>query len=239
MKTPSPALSETGQRLGASDDVHSSCSRSEQQRRWPVSGKAIAIVDTGGANIGSLVHAFSRLGRRAELTSDAATIRQAAHVILPGVGAASDAMERIRRHDLVGTLRELRQPVLGICLGMQILFDQSEESAAPGAGDTPCLGIVPGRVERFRVTGLTVPHMGWNEATSTGASRLFGPAGETAHYYFVHSYRAAPSATTTAVTQYGERFAAALESQNFFGLQFHPERSGPAGAALLERFLSL
>jgi glutamine amidotransferase len=196
----------------------------------------IAIVHTGGANLASVQNAIGRLGLTSELTSEPERIMAASHVILPGVGAAGDAMQRLSQAGLPPLLRGLRQPVLGICLGMQILFEHSQE------GDVACLGVLPGTVTALEPDvehGITVPHMGWNSLKLDGPkSRLFGDA-EGAYVYFVHSYQAPFGAFVRAVTDHGGPVVAAVEHENFFGVQFHPERSGEAGAALLERFLRL
>ncbi len=195
----------------------------------------IAIVDTGGANLASVRFAFERLGKAAELTSDPERIASASHVVLPGVGAAGDAMRRLTERRLLPVVRSLHRPVLGICLGMQLLFERSEE------GDADCLGILPGAVRALPADpsrGITVPHMGWNRVEGRGQSTLFdGTAG--AHMYFLHSYCAPDGPWVRATTDHGGAIVAAVERDNFFGVQFHPERSAQAGAALLERFAAL
>lgn len=194
----------------------------------------VAIVDSGGANIASLIYALERLGQSARLTRDPAVVAGAARVLLPGVGAAAGAMRRLRESGLVELLPRLTQPVLGICLGHQLLFEHSRE------GETPCLGILPGRVEAF-VPGpeRPVPHMGWNRADLRGACPLFEGVEDGAWFYFVHSYAVPPGPVTVAVSDYGGEFTAAAARDNFFGTQFHPERSGAAGARVLQNFLTL
>ena len=194
----------------------------------------IAIVDSGGANIASVRFALERLGLRSELTADPAVIRAAARVILPGVGAAPEGMRRLRERGLVDCVRSLTQPVLGICLGMQLLFESSAE------GPTDTLGLVPGRVALLPESpGITVPHMGWNTLDLGAASPLFAGIAPDARFYFVHSYAAPVNEFTLATAQHGTVFAAAVQRDNFTGVQFHPERSGPAGAQLLRNFLAL
>lgn len=193
----------------------------------------IAIIDSGGANLASVVDAFERLGASAELTDDPERVRAGDKVVLPGVGAAADAMERLRRGGLDRCLKELTQPVLGICLGMQLLFQSSEE------GPTDCLGLIPGRVARLSPRGLPVPHMGWNEVACARPTPLFTGIASGAFFYFVHSYRAESGPWTTATCDYGETVPAAVAHGNFFGVQFHPERSSQAGARLLRNFLAL
>jgi glutamine amidotransferase len=155
-------------------------------------------------------------------------------VILPGVGAAADAMQRLRAAALDTVIRELTQPVLGICLGMQLLHSFSEE------GRTDCLGVIAGRAQRFTEDpDRPVPHMGWNTLEIAAESPLLAGLPRPCWAYFVHSYALPCGATTTATTHYGAAFSASVESRNFFGVQFHPERSGAAGARLLHNFLTL
>ena len=193
----------------------------------------VAIIDNGGANIASLRHALERLGAGSVLTTSAAELAAAPRVLLPGVGAAADAMARLRSLGLVDAIRGLTQPVLGICLGMQLLYERSEE------GDTECLGLVPGRVRRLADgPDLPVPHMGWNQLEPGRADPLLEGLREREHFYYVHSYAAPVGADTVATTNYGGPFTAVVRRGNFAGAQFHPERSGPAGARLLANFLA-
>ena len=192
----------------------------------------LAIIDSGGANIASLRFAIERLGIDSQVTTDAATLRAATHVMLPGVGAAADCMERLRSASLVETIRSLRQPLLGVCVGMQLLFESSEE------GNVACLGLLPGRVQRFADRdGLPVPHMGWNQIEFPRPSPLLDDVASGDHVYFVHSYCAPVNENTIATTTYGERFAAIVRRDNVFGAQFHPERSARAGSLVLRNFL--
>ena len=196
----------------------------------------IAIIDSGGANIASVRFALERLGVDSVLTADPAVISTAERVILPGVGAAPVAMAQLARAGLVECIRGLTQPVLGICLGMQLLFERSEE------GDTPLLGLVGGTCGAFDPgMGLTVPHMGWNRLLPRGEGRhpLLSGVEDGAHVYFVHSYAAPVSADTVASCSYGVDFTALVARGNFMGAQFHPERSGPVGARILGNFLAL
>jgi glutamine amidotransferase len=193
------------------------------------------IVDSGGANISSLRFALGRLGCAAPLTADPGLIRQASHVFLPGVGAADEAMTRLEHSGLAELLRTLEQPVLGICLGMQLLFEASDED-----GGRDCLGIIPGYVRRIPGgPDRPVPHMGWNLTSLSVDCRLFEGLPAAAHFYYVHSYAAPPGPDTVAVADYGGEFTAVVAHGNFHGAQFHPERSGPAGARVLENFLAL
>ena len=194
----------------------------------------VVIVANGGANIASLQFALERLSVSAALSADPERIRAATHVILPGVGAAADAMRRLRRDRLNELLPALRQPVLGICLGMQLLFDASDE------GHTDCLRIIPGRALRFaEAAQRPVPHMGWNTLEPARASPLLSGLAATDYAYFVHSYALPVGPATVAVTRYGEPFSACVEWRNFFGAQFHPERSAAVGARLLRNFLAI
>ncbi len=191
----------------------------------------LAIVDSGGANIASVRFALERLGIHSELTADPAVIRSAERVILPGVGSAAEGMKRLQAKGLVDCVRGLTQPVLGVCLGMQLLFERSEE------GDVATLGLIPGRVARLpEAPGVTVPHMGWNTVAAAGDDPLLRGIAADARFYFVHSYAAPLNAATVATAAHGARFAAVVRHRNFAGVQFHPERSGVAGARLRQNF---
>ena len=194
----------------------------------------LAIIDSGGANIGSVIHALKRLGAEPVFTADAAIIRAADRVLLPGVGAAGAAMSRLGELGLVQCIRELQQPVLGICLGMQLLFEKSDED------DTQCLGIIPGTLQKMKPSeGIRVPHMGWNTTTAVGVDPLLAGLPEQPWFYFVHSYCAPIGPGTLATCLHGESFAAIVRKDNFYGAQFHPERSARSGARLLANFLEL
>lgn len=194
----------------------------------------LAIIDSGGANIASLQFAVERLGLPSDLTTDPDRVREASHVILPGVGAAADCMSRLQNAGLVETIRSLTQPLLGICVGMQLLFDSSEE------GDVACLGMLPGRVRRFENrANLPVPHMGWNQLEFTQASPLLDDIRQGDYVYFVHSYAVPVTELTLATTNYGAPFSAVVQRDNVYGAQFHPERSSRIGAQLIRNFLQL
>jgi glutamine amidotransferase len=198
----------------------------------PVPGRSqsLAIVDVGCGNIGSVGIAFERFGLSPRITSNPAEIAAADKVILPGVGAAGYAMEQIRARGLVGPLRAVTRPVLGICLGMQLLFERSDEE------DTQCLGIVPGQVRRLTpAPGSPVPHMGWSRLAV--ADPAIGLA-DGDYVYFAHSFACDPGAETVATADYGRTIPAVIRKANWWGAQFHPERSGPAGARFLEAFLA-
>jgi len=195
---------------------------------------SVVLVDSGGANIASLKFALARLGRDSVFTRDEMLIRTASHVIVPGVGAAADAMQRLAAAGLHQVLPTLTQPVLGICLGMQLLFERSEED------DARCLGILPGEVVRFRpATALPVPQMGWNALEIRQSHPLLQGINEGDYVYFVHSYAVPEGDYTLATADYGGAFSAVVARENFHGTQFHPERSGAVGEQLLRNFLSL
>ncbi len=192
----------------------------------------VALVDAGGANIGSVRFALQRLGVEPELTADAEAIRTADKVILPGVSTAGTVMRRLRQLDLVDTLRALRQPLLGVCVGMQLLFEHSEED------DTPCLGLLAGTVRRLPPgAGIRVPHMGWNRLSLRREDPVLAGFSDGDHAYFVHSYAAPPTEDCVASSDHGRAFAAVVRRGNVVGAQFHPERSSTAGARLLRNFL--
>ncbi|MHC1479468.1 imidazole glycerol phosphate synthase subunit HisH [Frateuria aurantia] len=195
---------------------------------------SVVLVDAGGTNIGSVRYALQRLGVDAALTSDADVIRAADKVILPGVGAAAPGMARLRELGLIDVMRGLSQPVLGVCLGMQLLCAHSEE------GDVDCLGLIPAPVELFAAApGRRVPHMGWNQVQAVASHPLTEGLEQSAWAYFVHSYAVPVGPWTLARSEYGGPFSAMVQSGNFFGAQFHPERSSETGARLLKNFLTL
>jgi glutamine amidotransferase len=199
----------------------------------PASAQRLVLLDSGGANLGSVQAAFARLGVDAPVTSDRKVIGAASHVVLPGVGNAATAMARLRDTGLDQLIPRLSQPLLGICIGMQLLFERSEE------GDSECLGLFPGSVRKLTpAPGVRIPHMGWNRLQVTSAHPL--AAGLDRQWaYFVHSYAAAPSAGTVATSSHGGAFAAIVARDRVMGAQFHPERSSAAGARLLRNFLAL
>ncbi len=192
------------------------------------------IIPSCGSNLASLRFALERLGVNVPLTEDHARIRAASHVILPGVGAAAPGMARLAAAGLVELVPTLTQPVLGICLGMQLLFARSEEE------DTRCLGVIAADVARLPASpDLPVPQMGWNEIEAVGECALLAGVPSGAYAYFVHSYAAPPGDYTRAVTVYGRPFSAVVAQGNFFGTQFHPERSSLVGSRILDNFLRI
>ena len=192
------------------------------------------IIATGGANLASLQFALQRLGVDATVTEKAEQIREASHVFLPGVGTARDAMERLDAAKLSRIIPQLTQPVLGICLGMQLLFSSSEEDS------TDCLNVISSRAYRFvKNSDLRVPQMGWNQIWFNGDSKLLTGIENGAYAYFIHSYALPLVAWTRATANYGAPFSAVVEKNNFYGTQFHPERSAGLGSHILENFLAL
>ena len=197
-------------------------------------GIDVAIIDSGGANLASLQYALDRLGARSIVSSDAGVIAAAPRVLLPGVGAAADAMRRLRATGLDRLIPRLRVPLLGVCLGMQLLFEHSTE------GDTACLGVLGGRVERLMAApSMPVPHMGWNTLELIVDDPLLRGIEAANYLYFVHSYAAPVADSTLAAVRYGRALAAVVRHENFRGVQFHPERSTAVGARILRNFLTL
>jgi glutamine amidotransferase len=190
----------------------------------------VVLLDSGGSNYASLQAAFERLGARCQQSEDPARIRAATHVVLPGVGSAGAAMAAITERDMAPVIRSLTQPVLGICLGMQILFSHSEES------DVAMLDLIPGRVRRLPASlGIRIPHMGWNDVVPRDGAPLI----ERGEAYFLHGYQfdAANAADVLARTDHGGPLVAAVGRDNIMGVQFHPEKSQAYGINFLKRFL--
>jgi imidazole glycerol-phosphate synthase subunit HisH len=197
----------------------------------------VAIIKYNAGNIQSVGYALRRLGIEASVTANHQEIQSADRVIFPGVGEASTTMAYLRTHGLDKLITGLKQPVLGICLGLQLMCRHSEE------GDVDCLGIFDETVRKFilqprQLPGMKIPHMGWNTISGL-KSNLFDPSLENAYCYFVHSFYATTGANTAAICNYPEPFSAALQKDNFYAVQFHPEKSGIVGARILENFLNL
>jgi glutamine amidotransferase len=192
------------------------------------------IVDNGGANLASLAYAFERLNCRTVVTADGSTIASAERVVLPGVGAARPAMQRLKQAGLISVLMNLTQPVLGVCLGMQLLFERTEEDKAD------CLGLIPGVVRQLtRSPAHPVPHMGWNELHALRPDPILEGVGAGEYAYFLHSYAVPVMEHTLVSAKYGTTMSAIVRVRNFWGTQFHPERSGAAGAQVLANFLRI
>jgi glutamine amidotransferase len=196
-------------------------------------GEDVVIIDAGGANLGSVRAAFSRLGVEPEVSCDPARIAAAKRLVLPGVGAAAPVMSNLRAHGIDRLLAGSKAPLLGICIGMQVLFERSEE------GDVRGLGLLDGEVRKLPATpGLRLPHMGWNGLRKRKPSPLLDGIEDDAQVYFVHSYAAAENVDTLLACEHGAPFSAAVERGHIAGAQFHPERSGAVGARFLRNFLA-
>ena len=200
------------------------------------------IIDTGCANLSSVRYAFERLlsadeRKNLSVTDDIAAIKAATRVVLPGVGTAGAAMASLRNKQLVAVIKSLTQPVLGVCLGMQMLTRLSKERGAT-TEDCLCLGLIPTDIEELDSKGLPLPHMGWNQITPS-SHPIFDGISKGDYVYFVHSYRAPIAEFTIATAEHGEQFSAAIAKDNFIGLQFHPEKSASVGARMLKNFLSM
>jgi len=194
----------------------------------------IAIIDYEAGNLASVSNALNRLNAEHIVTNKANELDAADGIIFPGVGHAQPAMESLKKNNLTKWLNQCKKPILGICLGMQLMFESSEE----GNG-TNGLGIIPGRLKRFESSKQKVPHMGWNTYSERGDDPLLNGIDNEDHFYYVHSYRAPCNSYTIARCNYTKDFAAAVRKENFWGVQFHPEKSGEAGAKLLENFLAI
>lgn len=192
----------------------------------------VAIVKYNAGNVESVKNALNRLGIEPVLTDEADILQTADKVIFPGVGEASSAMNYLRGRNLDKTIISLKQPVLGICLGMQLLCESSEEN------ETKCLGILPYRVKKFESESLKIPQIGWNNIFDVKSDLLKGVA-EDSFVYFVHSFYVESGRKTIATCDYGLNFSAAIRHENFYAVQFHAEKSGAVGARILENFLEI
>ena len=195
----------------------------------------LAIVASAVGNLASVQAAVDRLGAPYDLTADPEVIRAASHVIFPGVGAAKAAMADVDAKGLRAVLQGLKQPLLGVCLGMQLLYEGSSEG-----GGIDCLGLIPSRIELLPDCGLTIPHMGWNQLNLKQVDHpLLRGVSDGDYVYFVHSFYAPVGAETLASADHGVEISAVVQRGNVYGCQFHPERSGPVGARILANFLEL
>ncbi|MEQ1976983.1 imidazole glycerol phosphate synthase subunit HisH [Xenorhabdus sp. SGI240] len=194
----------------------------------------VVILDTGCANLASVTYAIRRLGYEPTVSLDADIVQTADKLFLPGVGTATAAMKQLEQRQLIPLINALTQPVLGICLGMQLLARVSEE------GDNiPLLQLIDAPVKKMMTADLPLPHIGWNQVKAQTGNPLFHSIANNSRFYFVHSYALPVGEYTTAQTEYGNTFSSAIAKNNFFGVQFHPERSGAAGAQLLKNFLEM
>lgn len=192
----------------------------------------VVIIDYNAGNVQSVLFALKRIGAEAELSCDTEIINAADKLIFPGVGEASSAMNMLRERGLDKTIKEFTKPVLGICLGMQLMTNYSEE------GNTNCLGIFDTQVEKFNSTEFKIPHVGWNNIEGLKGA-LFKGIKENEYMYFVHSYFVQRNNFEIANTNYIDRFCSAMQKDNFYAMQFHPERSGTAGEQVLKNFIEL
>lgn len=193
----------------------------------------IALIDYGAGNVASVANALEVLGQEYKITNNEVEIYCADKVIFPGVGEASYAIKRIHVLNLFTVFKAIKKPVLGICLGMQLLADFSTE------GNISCLGIFPGVAERFDSTKTKVPHMGWNDITFTAESKLFKGIKNGERFYFANSYYIPPTKFTTSIADNNIILSASMEKENYYGVQFHPEKSGETGLKLLQNFIEL
>ena len=194
----------------------------------------VAIVDSIGSNLASLIFALNRIGSSFEITDEIDVLNKASHIILPGVGAAKNAMTKLKQRKLIDEISKLTKPTLGICLGMQIFMDASDED------DAKCLGIISNTCRPFKNNkDYPVPHMGWNKVRFNRDSVLTKNLKDDDYYYFVHSYYVPICSETVGVSSYPIEFSAVVQKDNFFGTQFHPEKSGLSGSKILQNFVSL
>ncbi|MPY24261.1 imidazole glycerol phosphate synthase subunit HisH [Shewanella psychropiezotolerans] len=204
------------------------------------------IIDTGCANLSSVRYAFERLTKDVVVSEDHQVIKAATRVVLPGVGTAGAAMASLNNKQLVELIQSLDQPVLGVCLGMQMMTEKSTEQGGRDASDKAvdektaceCLRLIPTSITDLDSQGLPLPHMGWNQI-SPSSHPLFKDIPEGSYLYFVHNYKAPLSEFTIATCEYGERFSAAIAKDNFMGVQFHPEKSAEVGSRILSNFLAM
>lgn len=204
-----------------------------------LSEQKIVIIDTGCANVSSVKFAIERLGCDVVVSKDPQVVLAADKLFLPGVGTASEAMKNLAERDLIELVKQVEKPLLGICLGMQLLGQFSKEKGQKANDIVACLGLCEGEVHLLETGDLPLPHMGWNTVTSLPEHPLFKDIEEGEYFYFVHSFAMPVGDYTIAQCEYGQPFTAAVQSENYYGVQFHPERSSKAGSKLIENFLNL
>lgn len=194
----------------------------------------VAIINYGAGNTQSVINCLDRIQCDYILTDQPESILSADKVILPGVGHAATAMQSLKDKGLIEIIKNYEKPLLGICLGMQLLYDFSEE------GDTTCLGIIPGNIKKFKpLTNEKIPHMGWNQISKRTLDPLYKDVADGENFYFVHSYYAEISKYTETICEYIQPFTASCRHGNFYGMQFHPEKSGKVGENLIQKFINL